>query len=276
MRLFVAASLGVVLCMPTFTWAQAPTKSVWIQDYTAQEVVAKVSGGMTTLLYVGGATHADGPAVAVGKHVHVATAIAQRIAEQVGNAFVLPINPFAEQIQQMAHTAPQSGPVVGGTLHLMPETHALLIKDVVNSAILAVRGSEGLVGTGFKNVMIMGDHTQGQDTLKRVASDLDREWKPKGVRVFYIDEGNAGKNQMEDYLAKLNRGITKARMTGIDDAAELMAVDPEHKWLRVDQLHADERDIITPQAGKQFLDYKINAAVQQIRKAIAEGSVGGQ
>jgi creatinine amidohydrolase/Fe(II)-dependent formamide hydrolase-like protein len=272
MKIFAMASLGLVLCVPTVARAQAPSKSVWIQDYTAPEVVAKVSGGMTTLLYVGGATHADGPAVAVGKHVRVATVIAQRIAEEIGNALVLPINPYAEQIQQMAHTAPQSGSVVGGTIHLMPETHALLMKDVVNSAILAVRGSEGLVGTGFKNVMIMGDHTQGQDTIRRVASDLDREWKPKGVRVFYIDEGNAGKLQMEEYLGKLNRNITRARMTGIDDAAELMAVDPDHRWLRVDKLPADERDIITPQAGKAFLDFKVNAAVQQIRKALAEGA----
>jgi hypothetical protein len=61
--------------------------------------------------------------------------------------------------------------------------YGLVTKDVVNSALLAARKSKGLVGAGFRNVMIMGDDTFGQDTLQRVAKDLDGDWEPRGVRV---------------------------------------------------------------------------------------------
>ena len=90
--------------------------------------------------------------------------------------------------------------VAGGTVSLSDEVYALVTKDVVNSAILGVRKSEGLVGTGFKHVMVMGDHTQGQETLQRVAKDLDQEWKSKGVRVHYIDVALIGKKDRKSVV----------------------------------------------------------------------------
>lgn len=265
MRMLIALTVALLLESSGF----AQSRSVWIEDYTDREVVAAVGTGKTTLIYCGGAMHADGPAIAVGKHMRVAPRVAQRVAEELGNALVLPINPYAEAPGQMAR-ASTSGAVIGGTVSLSPETYALVTKDVVNTALIAVRGSDGLVGTGFKTVLIMGDHSQGQDTLERTAKDLDREWKPKGVRVYYIDVARTGKALMEDHLAKLNKNIPRSRMTPIDDAAELMSVD--RKWVREDKIPAEDRAIVSAELGKLFVDFKVNSALQQIRKLTAAGA----
>src|SRR5207237_8976566 len=156
--------------------AFAQPGSVWIADHTGQEVMAAVAAGRTTLIYLGGATHADGPIVATGKHVNVGRYVAQRVAEQLGNALVLPINPYAPASAQMNHTSPASAAIVGGTVSLSDETYALVTKDVINSALRAVRESEGIVGAGFKSVMVMSDHSQGQDNLQRVARHRDADW----------------------------------------------------------------------------------------------------
>jgi hypothetical protein len=258
----ILATTFFVLGLGALSLAQSA--SVWIADYTGQEVMAAVAAGKTTLIYCGGANHADGPVVATGKHVNVGRYVAQRVAEELGNALVLPINPYAPASAQMTHTSPSSAAIVGGTVSLSDETYALVTKDVVNSTLRAVRESEGLVGAGFKNVMVMSDHSQGQDTLQRVARDLDAEWKPKGVRVYYIDLAPVGKRLMNDYLKKLN--IPASRMTPIDDETELMFVDHDHQWVRHDRIPQEERTVATPETGKIFVDYKISAVVQQIRK----------
>jgi hypothetical protein len=265
MRIFATAFF--VLGLGTIGIAQS--RSVWIADYTGQEIMAAVAAGKTTLIYCGGATHADGPAVATGKHVNVGRYVAQRVAEELGNALVLPINPYAPASAQMNHTSPASAAIVGGTVSLSDETYALVTKDVINSTLRAVRESEGLVGPGFRNVMVMSDHSQGQDTLQRVARDLNAEWRSKGVRVYYIDLAPVGKRLMEEYLKKLN--IPAARMTPIDDETELMFVDRDHQWVRQDKIPSDERTVATPETGKIFVDFKISAVVQQIRKLTASG-----
>jgi creatinine amidohydrolase/Fe(II)-dependent formamide hydrolase-like protein len=227
--------------------------------------MAAVASGKTTLIYCGGATHADGPVVTNGKHVNVARYVAQHVAEELGNALVLPINPYAPASAQMNHTSPASAAVVGGTISLSDETYALVTKDVINSALRAVRESEGYVGPGFKHVMVMSDHSQGQDTLQRVARDLDGEWRSKGVRVSYIDLAPIGKRRMEEYLKTKN--VPAPRMTPIDDETELMFVDRDR--VRPDKIPAEERAIATPETGKILVDFKIDAVVQQIRKLTA-------
>jgi creatinine amidohydrolase/Fe(II)-dependent formamide hydrolase-like protein len=241
--------------------------SVWIQDYTGEEVLAAVAGGKTTLIYPSGATHADGPAIAVGKHIHMMGHVAERIAAELGNALVLPVNPYAVAQSQMTHRSAPSGAIVGGTVSLSDEVYGLVTKEVITSALLALRGSRGLSGTGFKTVLIMGDHGQGQETLKRVAGDLNEDWESKGVHVFYIDVAPSGKNLMRDYLT--TRGVAAGRQTAIDDASEFMTVDPEKKWVRHDQIPAGDRKFVSAELGKILVDFKVNSALKQIRALAA-------
>src|SRR4051794_13276147 len=108
MKIFAVTCL--VLGLGSFGGAHSPSGG--IGDYTGEEIMAAVAAGKTTLIYCGGATHADGPVVATGKHVNVGRFVAERVAEDLGNALVLPINPYAPASAQMTHTSPSSGAIV--------------------------------------------------------------------------------------------------------------------------------------------------------------------
>ena len=254
----------VAVCLDATGLAQS--RSVWIEDLTANEIAAAVSAGKTTLIYCGGAVHSDGPAITVGKHIYVAREVARRVAEQLGNALVLPVNPYAPASLQLTSTTPPYA-VVAGTVSLSDDVYALVTKEVVNSALLAVRKSEGLVGPGFKFVIIMGDHTVGQDTLQRVAADLDSQWTSKGVRVHYVDLAPSGKILMRQHLKTLDPNLTQARTTAIDDDSELMSVDRTR--VREDKIPTEDR-LASPELGKIFIDLKITSVVDQIRKLTAQ------
>ena len=79
--LLLACLLGAPL------WAQSvtPARSVWIEDHTAATVEAAVASGTTTLI------HSGGSSMEVANHVQVARYVAQRVAEELGNALVLPV-----------------------------------------------------------------------------------------------------------------------------------------------------------------------------------------
>lgn len=77
-----------------------------------------------------------------------------------------------------------------GTINVSDETFGLVAREVALSAISA----------GFKNVILMGEHGWGQDALKRVAEELNGQWAPKSIHVYYIL--NKGQEQIDEYLAK--------------------------------------------------------------------------
>jgi hypothetical protein len=110
---------------------RAQSGSVWVEDYGADAMKAAVAAGKTTLIYYGGSS------LAVANHREVARYVAERVAEELTNALVLPIIPNDAEAY-----------------------------GAVNRAIT--------VG-GFKNVMIMGDDgpPSGDMTLENVAKKLD-------------------------------------------------------------------------------------------------------
>ena len=154
-----------------------------------------------------------------------------------------------------------------GSVTLTPQTYRSVVHDVALSAIDA----------GFHNVFIMGDHGDGQDVLGAVAKELDAQWQAKGVRVFYIpDLYFKEKQQARAYEA--SHGLpTHDVHAGTDDTSELMALDPQHRWIRADKLALSEGaqtartgvdgDPTKASAalGDIFLQYKIDDAVSQIR-----------
>jgi creatinine amidohydrolase/Fe(II)-dependent formamide hydrolase-like protein len=133
------------------------------------------------------------------------------------------------------------------------------------------------IDAGFHNVFIMGDHGDGQDVLGAVAKELDGQWMPKGVRVFYVpDLYFKEKEQARAYEA--SHGLpTHDVHAGTDDTSELMALDGGHRWIRTDKLAPSEGaqtartgvdgdpTKATAALGDIFLRYKIDDAVSQIR-----------
>lgn len=48
--------------------------------------------------------------------------------------------------------------------------------------------AEQLIKTGFKNVVLMGDHGGGQKELQQVAEKLDQKYSSQGIRVVFCGD----------------------------------------------------------------------------------------
>src|SRR5262245_45821727 len=81
--LLVAALL---IAVPAY--GQAP--SVWIDDLTWPEVQDAITAGKRTAIIYVGSSEQNGPHMVIGKHNFIARALAQRIAEELGDALVYP------------------------------------------------------------------------------------------------------------------------------------------------------------------------------------------
>jgi sterol desaturase/sphingolipid hydroxylase (fatty acid hydroxylase superfamily)/creatinine amidohydrolase/Fe(II)-dependent formamide hydrolase-like protein len=255
--LLIAGS--VVGLMATSRLALAAPDSVFIEELTWQEVQAAVASGKTTAIYYAGSTEQNGPHMVLGKHNFIARYVAQRIAENLGNALVYPIMPFAPTGDPLAKSGHMRFP---GTVSVSEQTFAAVANDAALSAAAA----------GFRHIVLMGDHGGGQGALKQVSEKLDAQWARKGVRVRYVpDLYYKSQQQVREYLAA--RGMAAGRHAGAPDTSELMFLDREGKWLRKEKLargdagngvDGDPR-LASAEAGEAFLNFKIANAVAQIR-----------
>jgi creatinine amidohydrolase len=239
-------------------------RSVYIEDLTWPEVQQAIQSGKTNAIVYTGSTEQNGPHMVIGKHNFIARWVAGAIAIKLGDALVYPTLPFAPTGDAVKRTAHMRFP---GSVTLTPQTYRSVVHDLALSAIDA----------GFHNVFIMGDHGDGQDVLGAVANELDTQWQAKGVRVFYVpDLYFKEKQQARAYEA--SHGLpTHDVHAGTDDTSELMALDPQHRWIRADKL-APSEGVQTARTGVDgdptkasatlgniFLQYKIDDAVSQIR-----------
>ena len=259
-RVLLALSIGAV--------SLGAQQSVYIEDLTWPEVQHAIAAGKTSAIIYAGSTEQNGPHMAIGKHNFIARWAAGAIAIKLGDALVYPTLPFAITGDAVKKTAHMRFP---GSVTLTPQTYRSVVHDVALSAIDA----------GFRNVFIMGDHGDGQDVLGAAAKDLDGQWKPKGVRVFYVpDLYFKAKQQAHAYEA--SHGITTHDVhAGTDDTSELMALDAPHRWIRSDKLARSEGAQTTRTGvdgdptkasatlGNIFLQYKIDDAVGQIRQLLS-------
>jgi creatinine amidohydrolase len=246
----------------------AAQRSVYIEDLTWPEVQQAIQSGKTSAIIYTGSTEQGGPHMAIGKHNFIARWVAGAIAIKLGDALVYPTLPFAPTGDAVKRTAHMRFP---GSVTLTPQTYRSVVHDVALSAIDA----------GFHNVFIMGDHGDGQDVLGAVAKEMDTQWKPKGVHVFYVpDLYFREKQQAHAYEA--SHGLpTHDVHAGTDDTSELMALDGQHRWIRTDKLASSEGaqtartgvdgdpTKASPALGDIFLQYKVDDAVAQIRQLLS-------
>ena len=260
-RLFVAFVLAV--CVIASGHA-AQQRTVFIEDMTWTEVREAIRGGVTTAIYYAGSTEQNGPHMVLGKHNHIARHVAARIAQVLGDALVFPVLPYAPTGDAERRTDHMRFP---GTVTLTPETYAAVARDVAASARSA----------GFRRIVLMGDHGGGQDVLERVAFDLSRRWSVEGIRVIYVpDVYFRSQDLVKNYLAP--RNLPADGHASYVDTSELMALDREGVWIRRDRLAAGTRDSgvdgdprqASAAEGWKFLEFKVEAAVAQIRTLTAE------
>src|SRR5438874_12451913 len=133
---------------------------------TWPEVKAALAAGKTTALVYNGGTEQRGPQNVNGGHTLMGHATVVAIAEKLGNAIAAPVLPFS--VNNASATLP-------GTIGLTAPLFAAMNEQV----------AEQLIKTGFKNVVLMGDHGGGQQQLGEVAKKLDEKYAAQGIHVVF-------------------------------------------------------------------------------------------
>ncbi len=123
--------LGVLLiAAPAHTQAM----SVWIDDLTWPEVRDAIAAGKQTAIIYVGSSEQNGPHMVIGKHNFIARALAQRIAEELGDALAYPVLPYAVTGNAITRTGHMRFP---GSVSLPPEVFFGVVRGVAQSALAA-------------------------------------------------------------------------------------------------------------------------------------------
>jgi creatinine amidohydrolase len=248
---------SVVLFFFTAIFASAKSNSVYIEDLTWPEVRDAIAGGKTAAIYYAGSTEQNGPHMALGKHNFIAHYVAGKLADRLGNALVYPTMPFAPTGDAIKKTEHMRFP---GSVTIPDELFGRVAHDVALSAI----------ASGFRFVFLLGDHGGGQEALAKTAEQLDDEFGPKGIHVYYID-GAAHEEPLRVFLKGHN--LPPESHGGIDETSELMYIQTDHDWIREEKfapadpavgVEGDPRPS-SAKLGKIFLGMKIEIELQQIR-----------
>jgi len=213
----VAASLAVVLGHAAAASA-APTPSVFLEELTWTELRDAIAAGKTTVIVPVGGTEQSGPHMVLGKHNVRARILAGRIAQSLGNALVAPVIAYVPE----GSIDPPAGHMrFPGTISI-PEG---AFEATLESTARSFRRS------GFRDIVLIGDHGGYQKSLAKVAAKLDQEWAKQAspARVHAIDEYYRAAER--DFAALLKKqGLNDAEIgshAGAADTSLALAADPQ-------------------------------------------------
>ncbi len=262
-------ALAALVLLPFAASAQA-NASVEFEMMTWQEVKDAMAAGKTTALIYTGGTEQRGPQNVNGGHNLMGKATVKAIAQRLGNAIFLPVLPY---------TPNNASVTLPGTIGLTPEILASILERLTDQAI----------ATGFKNVVLMGDHGGGQPNVYAdVAKRLNEKYAPQNIHVFYCDEVYSKANgDYDKWLA--DNGYPVSSHAGIPDTSEMIYLT-DGTWVRMDKVkdalgdpvlaRGATRDPNTPrlnngisgdarrsnaELGKRIFDLKVDYAVKQIK-----------
>ena len=239
--------------------------SVWIEELTKLEVRDAIKGGKTTALVIAGSTEDNGPYTATGKHQFAIRLVGEAVARKLGNALIAPVIPIESG-------NPENKYMPWGAIYFSAETFQAVIRDMATS----------LKNQGFTNIVLLGD--SGGDTagLRSVAQELSAKWGDS-ARIVHVPEyyNWTGQNSVRTFVNS-TLGVTEnPSADGIHDEYGLTAVmmlsDP--KIVRYDERVKAGKATIngisiepkekTIEIGKKIVEFRANAAVEAIKKAIA-------
>jgi creatinine amidohydrolase len=288
MHSFTLAVCGLAVAAAS-GYSQTSSDLVDFGMMTWPEVKAALAAGKTTALVYNGGTEQRGPQNVNGGHTLMAQATVIAIAHKLGNAIAAPVMPYSPN---------GASATLPGTIGLTPELFA-----AVNERI-----AEELIKTGFKNVVLMGDHGGGQAQLGEVAKKLDEKYSPQGIHVVFCDEVYAKANGDFDKWLEAN-GYPFSSHAGIPDTSEMMYLGADKGWIRKDLIatavgdpagrgggrggrgrgqadpnapprinngiQGDARKS-TAELGKKIFDMKVDYAVTQIHQLLAPAKPAAQ
>nr|WP_298721515.1 creatininase family protein [uncultured Steroidobacter sp.] len=211
------ATAALTPVLPSVANAAASSQLVEFELMTWPEVRDALAAGKTTALIYTGGVEQRGPQNANGGHNLMARAIVKAIAQKLGNAIAMPVLPL---------TPNNASAELPGTIGLTPELLEAVLERMTEQSIV----------TGFKNVVLMGDHGGGQgegdrNVYRRVATRLNEKYSAQGIHVFYCDQVYMPANTAFDkeiaaqgYPASLHGGLT--------DTSIMMYLDKDGTYVR--------------------------------------------
>jgi creatinine amidohydrolase/Fe(II)-dependent formamide hydrolase-like protein len=229
--------------------------------------------GKTTALVYNGGTEQRGPQNVNGGHTLMGARTVRAIALKLGNAIAAPVLPFS--VNEASADLP-------GTLGLTGPLFAAINEQI----------AEQLIKSGFRNVVLMGDHAGGQKELGEVARKLDARYAPQGIRVVFCDE--VYKKAQDDYQKWLApTGRPSGGHASIMDTSEMLYLGGDKGWVRQELIATAVGDPVpkpgekpdpkakrinngitgdarpsSPDLGKRIFDMKVDYAVRQIRQLL--------
>jgi len=234
------STLSVLVFTATTAFAQAPAAKaaaarkaplVEFEMMTWPEVKAALAAGKTTALVYTGGTEQRGPQNVNGGHTLMGREIAKAIALKLGNAIVLPVLPY---------TPNQASAQLPGTIGLTPELLGAILERITEQAMT----------TGFKNVVVMGDHGGGQPTTyAEVAKKMDAKYAPEGKHVYFCDEVYAkAQGDFDKWLQE--HGYPVSSHAGIPDTSTMLYLGSDKGWVRKDLIATAEGDPVPPPGAR--------------------------
>ena len=252
----------------------APAPLVEFEMMTWPEVKKAIEGGKTTALVYNGGTEQRGPHNVNGGHTLLGRETVRAIALKLGNAIAAPVLPFSPN---------RASAELPGTIGLSTAVFATMNEEI----------AEQLLISGFKTVILMGDHGGGQAELKSVAENVDGKHAAEGKHVYYCDEVYSKANgDFDEWLKTKNYPLSSH--AGIPDTSEMLYLGGDKGWVRKDLVATAIGDPVVPRGqapdpnvkrinngvtgdgrkssaelGKRLFEMKVDYAVAQIQKMMA-------
>jgi creatinine amidohydrolase len=272
----VALALGMTA--PAFPALAAPEPQVEFELMTWPEVKAALAAGKTTALFYTGGVEQRGPQNVIGGHNLMGRLTVNAIARKLGDAIAMPVLPY---------TPNNASPVLTGTIGLTPDLLGLVLERISEQAII----------TGFKNIILMGDHGGGQPgAYQAVAKKLNEKYALQGIHIYYCDdvyqkaEADFGKQLVVEGYPPTYHG-------GLMDTSEMLYLGGK-EWVRTELLPISLGDEMpedgkmypasqpwpggkinngiigdarrsSTEIGKRYFDMKVDYAVRQIQGFVA-------
>jgi len=225
----LALSCAAAFAQPAATKQAASKKAapVEFEMMTWPEVKAALDAGKTTALVYTGGTEQRGPQNVNGGHTLMGREIVRTIALRLGNAIAMPVLPY---------TPNNASAQLPGTIGLTPELLAAILERV----------TEQTMATGFKNVVLMGDHGGGQpQTYTEVAKKMDAKYAPEGRHVFYCDDVYIkAQGDFDKWLEA--HGYPRSSHAGIPDTSTMLYLGADKGWVRRELIATAEGDPVPP------------------------------
>jgi creatinine amidohydrolase/Fe(II)-dependent formamide hydrolase-like protein len=198
---------------------------------TWPEVKGALAAGKTTALVYTGGTEQRGPQNVNGGHTLMGREIVRTIALRLGNAIAMPVLPY---------TPNNASADLPGTIGLTPEILGTVLERIVEQSMT----------TGFKNVVIMGDHGGGQPAVyTEVAKKMDAKYALEGKHVYFCDEVYAkAQGDFDKWLQ--DHGYPSSSHAGIPDTSTMLYLGGDKGWVRKELIATAEGDPAPPRGAR--------------------------